>query len=99
MGQYRCAVEDRFILPGQVRLTRGTEQARLLLGRTVPAAIPVRLVIDTGSKRTCLTPATLDLLGAPPEGRARVATSLGTVKTELYGVRLEFPGGTPAAVP
>jgi hypothetical protein len=99
MGRYRATVQDRLILPAQVLLTREREQVFRLLGRRIPTPVPVRLIIDTGSKRSSLVPAVLNNLTPLIYKTARVETSLASVETELYWVRLEFPGSSLAAVP
>jgi hypothetical protein len=99
MGRYRSAVQDRLILPARVSLTQGTAEAIRLLGRPVPAPNPIHLLIDTGSKRSSLVPSILDHLKPAMAGRANVETSLGTGKSELFWVRLEFPATSLEAVP
>jgi hypothetical protein len=99
MGSYRSTVQDRLVLPAQVLLTRETEQVFRLLGRGIPAAVPLRLMIDTGSGRSSLVPSVLTHLTALPYIGARVETGAGSVQTELYWVRLEFPGSSLAGVP
>jgi hypothetical protein len=99
MGKYSTAVADHLVLPAHVLLTRGQEQLLRLAGRTIPAFAPVRLVIDTGSKRSTLLPSIVAHLNPPARGRARVETSLASAETNLYWVRLEFPGTALAAIP
>jgi hypothetical protein len=99
MGKYAADVEDRLILPGQVRLTREEDQARLLLGRVAPAPISVRFIVDTGSRRTTLVPGVIAHLQITSAGAVRAETSLATGRTDLFWVRLEFPGTTLAPVP
>src|SRR6266404_4959740 len=99
MGRYRSAVHDRLVLPARVQLPRGDERAYRLLGRPVPQVIPIRLIIDTGAKRSSLVPQVLNHLMPTSASRATVETSLGMRQTELYWVRLEFSAGTLAAVP
>lgn len=99
MGSYRTTVEDRLVLPAQVLLTRETEQGFRVLGRPMPAPMAVRLMIDTGSGRSTLVPSVLDHLTPLRYTRARVVTSAGSLETELFWVRLEFPGTSLAPVP
>src|SRR5260370_17011116 len=91
MGRYRSAVQDRLILPAQVLLTLETQQLFRLLERPMPQPAAVRLIIDTGSRRSSLVPSVLDRLKPPPFKIARVETSLAAVETELFSVRLAFP--------
>jgi hypothetical protein len=99
MGVFRATVQDRLILPAQARLTLGDEQAFRMLGRPIPAALAVRLLIDTGSKRSSMVPWILNRLRPTTTHRVTVETSLATTETELFWVRLEFPGTALAAVP
>jgi hypothetical protein len=99
MGRYISAVQDQLALPGSVCLTHGTEHAIRLLGRKVPAPVPVRLSIDTGSKRSALLYSVLVQLGTNARGLARLETSLGSGFVEMHWVRLEFPGTPLVAIP
>ena len=99
MGRYRSAVQDRLVIPAQVLLTSGTERLFRMIGRRVPAALAIQLVIDTGSKRSSLIPSVLNHLTPPPFALARVETSLASVQAELCWVRLEFPASSLSAVP
>ncbi len=98
MGKYTAFVQDHLIVPARVLQTRGQEQLCRLLGRPVPTSVPVRLVIDTGSKRTTLIPGVITHLNPAAQARVRVETSLATVETILFWVRLEFPGTSLAPV-
>jgi hypothetical protein len=91
MAKFTASVEDHLLLPAMVRLP--PEQARMLgaLGRSVPAPVPIRLVIDTGSKRTTLIPGIFDHLRPTVGGAARLITPLGSATTNLAWVSLEFP--------
>jgi len=99
MGKYSTAVADHLVLPARVLLTSGQEELLRLAGRTAPAFSPVRLLIDTGSKRSTLSPTTIAHLNPIARGPTRVETSLASAETNLYWVRLEFPGTTLAAIP
>src|SRR5438105_10529447 len=99
MGVYRTAVHDRLDVPARVRLPEGDERAFRLFGRPIPQAIPIRLIIDTGAKRSSLVPQVLNQLAPTSASRATVETGLGMRQTELYWVRLEFVAGTLTAVP
>jgi hypothetical protein len=98
MGKYTGAVHDRLILPARVLVTRGQEQALRFTGRSVPAGVAVRLLIDTGSGRSTLTPPILAQLGVPAAAPVRLATGVGSRTTSLSWVRVEFPGTTLGAV-
>ncbi len=91
MGKYTVAVSDRLILPAQVFLTLGQERRLHQDGGSVPAGVPVRLAIDTGSGWTSLVPSVLDRLKAPPREAVQMMTSLGSTLAVLHWVRLEFP--------
>ncbi len=99
MGKFRAPVADHLILPAQVRQTRGWEQVFQLAGRTVPAALPVRLIIDTGSKRSTLVPGIIDEMQLEMGRKTQVETSLAAGETDFYWVRLEFPGTSLAPIP
>jgi hypothetical protein len=91
MGKYTAAVEDHLILPARVRLPLVDERARALRGRRVPTAVPIRLLIDTGAKRTTLIPGIVDHLSPTSGVGARLVTPVGFVRTDLFWVCLEFP--------
>jgi hypothetical protein len=99
MGVFRSSVDDRLILPAQVRLTAPEAGAFQALGRRVPGPIPVRLIIDTGSKLSSIVPSILDRLMAKTAGRAKVETTIASAETELFWICIEFPGCSLAAVP
>jgi hypothetical protein len=99
MAIYRAHVQDRLILPAQVALTRDQEGWLGILGRPVPAPIPVQLLIDTGSTRCSLIPSVLARLNPEPSGIARLETGLGTARASLFRIRLEFPHTKLAAIP
>jgi hypothetical protein len=97
MGKYGAAVEDHLVLPALVSLPAGPEHFLIEGGRGVPAPVPFRLVIDTGSKRSTLIPGIIRHLD-PPRGRiVRVVTSLLGGSATLFWVRLAFPGTNLAA--
>jgi hypothetical protein len=99
MGKFTAPVSDHLILPAQVAQPRGQAQSFQLMGRGVPAPVPVRLLLDTGSKRSTLVPGIMDHLQPFVASKARIETSLAAGETDLYWVRLEFPGTSLAAVP
>jgi hypothetical protein len=94
MGKYSAPVEDHLILPAVVRLPAGSEHLRGRARIPFPAPVPVRLVIDTGSKRTTLIPGIIRHLDPEPGRRVRLVTPLGTGRVTLFWVRLDFPGTT-----
>jgi hypothetical protein len=57
----------------------------------VPAPVSVRLMIDTGSKRTTLIPGIIRHLDPPAGAGVEVETAFRRVAATLYWVRLEFP--------
>src|SRR5690242_13844269 len=91
MGKYIAHVEDHLILPALVRLPEPEEHLRRRAGRRVPEAVPIRLLIDTGSKRTTLIPGIIRHLNPPGGNEVRVAAPLRVGTTQLFWVRLEFP--------
>src|SRR5689334_4155348 len=93
MGKYVASVADHLILSAAVGLPEGEERRRRQAGRRVPAPVPVRLLIDTGSKRTTLIPGLIQHLEPPPGLDVRVVTPLLTGAASLYWVRLAFPEG------
>src|SRR5438046_2343641 len=99
MGTYTASVDNHLILPAQVGITQGRARALRSLRQSVPVPIPIRLLIDTGSKRTTLIPGIIGHLQAGPSGAARVITSLGAVDTRLSWVSLEFPEAGLAPFP
>jgi len=99
MEKYTATVHDRLVLPVQVSNTSGREHELRLLGQTVPARLAVRLLIDTGSGRSTLVPSVLAQLKPALAGPVRLATGVGSTETDLFWVRLEFPGTTLVAVP
>jgi hypothetical protein len=99
MGKYTTAVHDRLILPARVLVTPGQEHALRLTGQRVPAGVAVRMMIDTGSGRTTLTPSVLAQLAVPAAAPVRLATGVGSRETGLFWVRLEFPGTALGAIP
>lgn len=99
MGKYTAAVPDHLVLPARVQLTRADERLFHLLGRQVPAPVAVRLLIDTGSGRTSLSPAVLAHLNPPSRGAVQVGTALGSGRTNLFWVRMDFPGTSLVEIP
>src|SRR5438309_4744280 len=98
MGKYTAAVHDRLTLPARVLVTPGRERFLRMSRRAVPAGVAVRLLIDTGSGRSCLMPSVLAQLNPPLAGPVRLATGAGSRDTSLFWVRLEFPGTALGAI-
>src|SRR5262245_4857320 len=92
MGKFTTTVEDHLVLPARVRLPPGNEYLLARSGRPVPAPVPIRLLIDTGARRTTLIPDILQHLEPTSESDVRVITPFVTGETTLYWVCLEFPG-------
>jgi hypothetical protein len=91
MGKYVADVADHLILPARARLPDGEEHLRRRTGEHLPAAVPIRLLIDTGSKRTTLIPGIIRHLNPQRGDVVRVATSLHAGAARLFWVRLDFP--------
>jgi hypothetical protein len=90
MGKYSAPVVDHLILPALAGLPVGRERALRLAGRPVPPAVAIRLLIDTGSKRSTLVPGVLHHLDPWPGDEVRVSTSLRSGTTQFFWVRLDF---------
>jgi hypothetical protein len=99
MGQYVASVTDHLILPAQVRVTPGREQDFRASGQAVPAPVAIRLLIDTGAKRTSLIPGIVRHLRPSPGTSGRLHTPLGSVRINLVWVCLEFPEAGLASFP
>jgi hypothetical protein len=99
MGKFIASIEDQLILPARASLTQGQEQRLRHAGQPVPASVPVRLLIDTGSKRSTLIPGVLRHLDPPAASDVRVETGLARATARLFWVRLEFPDTSLAPIP
>ena len=91
MGKFTASVADQLLLLARVRLPLVQERYLGTLGRSVPAPVPIRLIIDTGAKRTTLIPGIFDHLQPPSGARARLVTPQGLARIDLRWVCLEFP--------
>jgi hypothetical protein len=91
MGKYVALVEDHLILPAHVRATPDRERYFRTTGQVVPAPVAIRLLIDTGARRTTLIPGIVRHLQPSVGARTRLTTPLGSVRTDLVWVCLEFP--------
>jgi hypothetical protein len=99
MGKYTASVEDHLVLPARVRLPPDEERWLGGSGGRVPTPVPIRLLIDTGSRRTTLIPGIVRHLSPTTGCDARIITPLATGDTALYWVRLEFPGTGLPSIP
>ena len=97
MGKYSAPVQDHLVLPAVVRLPEGEEYSRRQAGRDIPHPIAVRLVIDTGSRRTTLIPGIVRNLEVPGGPDVRVVTPTVALATTFIGCGLTFP--TPVLPP
>ncbi|HKI36550.1 MAG TPA: hypothetical protein VKA46_32130 [Gemmataceae bacterium] len=66
---------------------------RMIAGRggSVTAPVPIRLLIDTGAKRTTLIPGIVDHFQPTSGAEAHLVTPVGSVMIDLVWVCLEFP--------
>ena|SRR5438128_1489381 len=99
MGKYTASVQDHLVLPARVRVTPGRERELHALGQPVPAPVSIRLLIDTGSKRTTLISGVLRHLQPMLSRPTRIISSFGSGTTRLGWVCLEFPEAGLAAFP
>ena len=99
MGKFTAAVEDHLVLEARVRLPPGDERMLASLGRPVPRPVSIRLLIDTGARRTTLIPGIVRHLNPRPRGEARIVTPLASIEASLHWVCLEFPGTRLPAFP
>ncbi len=99
MGKYTAPVEDHLVLPAQVRLLPDQERFLRFAGRRVPTPVPVRLLIDTGARRTTLIPGIVRHLDPSAGGVVNVNAPLATGDAILFWVCLEFPEAGLAPVP
>src|SRR6516164_3714303 len=99
MGKFIASIEEQLILPARASLTQEQEQFLRRRSRPVPASVPVRLLIDTGSKRSTLIPGVLRHLDPLAASDVRVETGLAAVMATLFWIRLEFPDTSLAPIP
>jgi hypothetical protein len=91
VSKFTATAVDHLVIPASVRLPPGEERSRRLAGIPFPAPISVRLLIDTGSKRSTPIPGLFRHLGAPIAGSAQVISGTGAARTDLFWIGLEFP--------
>jgi hypothetical protein len=99
MGKHTAASSGPLVISAQVQVTRGQEKVLRLIGRTAPHSLPIRLLIDTGSRLSTIIPSVISQLNPAVGGVARIETSLASAIANLFWVRLDFPGTSLAAVP
>lgn len=99
MGKYAAAVHEHLVLPALVRVTPGRAQVMRSSWQLVPPPVSIRLLIDTGSKRTTLIPGLIHHLQVPAQGSASVTTPWGFVASDLFWVSVEFPEAGLAPFP
>jgi hypothetical protein len=90
MPKHRFQLTDHLVvgaiaslIPWEVELYRRT-------GLPMPGPVAVKLLIDTGSKRSSLIPGIIRHLDPIKMGNARIETGMGSQDTSLFWVRLEF---------
>ena len=99
MGKFISSVHDQLILNARALLTDDDRRIVQVQGKPFSSPVPIRLVIDTGSRRSTLIPSVVEQLNLNPRGRARVETSLGSGKSNLFAIRLEFPDTSLGEIP
>ncbi len=99
MGKYTASVEDHLVLPARVRLPRMQERAMAGRGESVPEPVPIRLLIDTGAKRTTLIPGIVRHLQPRSGSEVQLIIPLRSGITDLFWVCLEFPEASLAPFP
>jgi hypothetical protein len=92
MGTFQARVDDHLILPARVRLPAGDEHFLRHRGQSVPAAVTIRLLIDTGATRSTLSPGILRHLDPTAGHDVHVNTPSEPITSALYWVCLDFPG-------
>ena len=99
MAKFTASVHDHLVIPARVSLTPGRERDFHRKGVPVPLAVPIRLLIDTGSKRTTLIPSIIRHLRINVAGSAQLVAARGSGRTELFWVNLQFPEAGLAPFP
>jgi hypothetical protein len=85
-----------------VGVSQARGQALVDAGQVVPAAIPVRALVDTGASCTCVDPTVLNGLGLTPTGSVPVHTpSTGAAPhmADQYDVSFAVPGAVVGHIP
>lgn len=94
MGVYRSTLAaelDEITVPAVVCLTLEELAVNRRYGLLLHPTIPVRLVVDNGSRYCSLTPAVLQQLKPRSEGQFLLQGPLAEQSVEHFSVRLEFP--------
>jgi hypothetical protein len=99
MAKYRTLVQDHLVIPARVGLPTGQERELRRRGIPVPDSVGIRLLIDTGSKRTTLIPGIIRHLRLIAEGSARLIAARGSGTTDLFWVGMDFPEAGLAPFP
>jgi hypothetical protein len=102
MGVYRATLppgQEVLSMPVRVASTFAYARALQYLGRPVASPAVVQLILDTGTRRSCLTPTLINRIQCERCGRLRVQTTLAQETRELFEVRMEFPSSTLAPLP
>jgi hypothetical protein len=99
MGKCFALVQDHLILPARARVPAGRAEVLRAMGRGLPTPVALRLVIDTGTRRTTLIPGIVRHLQLSAGSMARLVTPVGSALTDLVWVCLEFPGTGLAPFP
>jgi hypothetical protein len=97
MGKYTSAVDDHLTLPARVGVSQGEAHRLRRQGKPIPNPISVRFLIDTGAKRTTLSPEFIRQFGLASGTRVQVLTASGTLATRFYWMQIEFPEAGLAA--
>src|SRR5262249_16775469 len=98
MGRYTAAAHDHLVVPARALITPGQQRRTRLAGGTIPTGVPVRLLVDTGSRRSTLVPSVSAHLNPVSHHPLQMQRSAGNMETALFWVSLEFPGTRLTAV-
>jgi hypothetical protein len=90
MSKFTSGASDHLVLPARVGVTEGRERFLRSQIWPVPTPVSIRLLIDTGAKRTTLIPGLLRHLQLSKASEAHVITPFDTVTADLFWIRLEF---------
>jgi hypothetical protein len=96
MGKFSASVDDHLILPAVIGLPPGHDILLRRVGQLMPAPVPIRFLIDTGSKRTTLIPGVVRHLNPLGGNDVQVVAPAATLTASLYWVRIDFPATTLA---
>lgn len=102
MGVYRIRLDDSgdpVFLPVVISIPADSVATRRQLVGPLRNTVSTRLVLDSGSRLSCLSYPVLEPLNAPCAGPLRLQTAAGTRMVDRFRVRLEFPPGTLKPIP